>query len=289
MKNNRNINPIIISVAVVYLIISIVGIITVAPYAFNGLRYMLIDIDNETAILIFILSLFVSTAMISLLFMHIKHRYSSTTKKHETYESIISLHGDYSEERRYLEDKINELADRLTDTEVKWKNINHLIISANEKNIENSGRISPEKFLKDFGIDINNVKIEKDLAFVLTPSSREFVRDYLIVRDTCADIKMRAIRGDETDLNYTHGSILTHIINHMVKARIVIANISNRNPNVCYELGIAHMMGKPTILLCRNGMEVPFDLKHKYIIFYDDDNELAQKLNDALLKIITIE
>ena len=75
----------------------------------------------------------------------------------------------------------------------------------------------------------------------------------------------------------------------MVKARIIIANISNRNPNVCYELGIAHMMGKPTILLCRKGTDVPFDLKQKYIIFYDNEEELSCKLNDALLKIITVE
>lgn len=294
-KNNENRNNIFLPIkimVVIYLSISLTILILVAPYVFDKIEHVLINIDAKSAISIFSVALGVTVSMISVLsYLSLKKTSISefdskiTTKSDEEF----ALYGKYSEERRYLEEKMNELHKRLIDSEVKWRNINHLLLSANEKNINNNGMISSEKFLNEFGVDINNINIEKDLAFVLTPADVEFFEDYFAVKITCQNIKMRALRGDESDLNYTHGNILSHIINHMVRARVIIANISNRNPNVCYELGIAHMMGKPTILLCRKGMEAPFDLQQKYIIFYDSEEELSDKLHDALLNIITVE
>lgn len=298
-KENKRLNKNVVNlplkiIITIYLLVALFIMILVAPYAFDSIKYNLIELDGEKAISIFFITLTICSLMIVMLsYMYSKKRtnfkFEDKSKNDDLSMDDFSFYGNYSDERRYLEEKIEELTERLTDTELKWNRINHLILSANEKNIENNGTISSEKFLKEFGIDVNNVELEKDLVFVLSPSNYDFVEDYWIVRETCRTVKMRALRGDETDLNYTHGNILTHIINHMVKARVIIANISNRNPNVYYELGIAHMLGKPTILLCRKGMEAPFDLQQKYIIFYGNEVELSEKLKDALLNIITIE
>ena len=58
---------------------------------------------------------------------------------------------------------------------------------------------------------------------------------------------------------------------------VVIAEISpaggelnNYNPNVFYELGYAHALGKPTILLARRGSKLPFDINSYRVVFYDD-------------------
>ncbi len=296
-RRNKNIMklPLIIAI-IIYLIIAFFIFILVAPYALSSLRYSIIELDAESAVFIFFVTLTICIIMIALLSymfskkkLYFETRDNSKIKTEHFSMGDVPFYGEYSDERRYLEERIEELTERLTDTEIKWNRINHLILSATEKNIDNNGSISSERFLKEFGVDVNNVELEKDLVFVLTPSNYDFIEDYLMVRETCRTVKMRALRGDETDLNYTHGNILTHIINHMVKARVIIANISNRNPNVCYELGIAHMLGKPTILLCRKGMEAPFDLQQKYIIFYENEIELSEKLQDALLNIITIE
>lgn len=139
------------------------------------------------------------------------------------------------------------------------------------------------KFNKEILKDIN-----KDIVFVLTPSDNEFIEDYIVVKSTCDNIKLRALRGDKDDLSYTKNSILGHILEYIVKSRIVIANISNRNPNVYYELGIAHMLGKPSVLICRKNAEIPFDLQQKYIVFYENKEELSEKLNDALLNMLTV-
>ena len=272
----------------IYLAIAIVIMFLVAPYAIGGLRYMLIDMDPSTAIIIFVGSLIITiTMVVMLIYVYSKTKLNKRYLNDEY--NGISLYGEYNDERRYLEQKIDELTERLMNTEKKWKDINHLILSANDKNFDNNGKISPEKFLNEFGLDITNIEMQKDLVFVLTPSDNEFVSDYWVVRDTCKKVKLRALRGDEQDLNYTNSSILAHILKYIIKSRLVVANISNRNPNVYYELGIAHMLGKPSILLCRQGGSVPFDLQQKYIVFYSNEEELAIKLEDALLNILTIE
>jgi len=54
------------------------------------------------------------------------------------------------------------------------------------------------------------------------------------------------------------------------RAAVVIAEITPRNPNVFYEVGYAHALGKPTILLARRGSELPFDIRSYRVVFYDD-------------------
>lgn len=50
---------------------------------------------------------------------------------------------------------------------------------------------------------------------------------------------------------------------------MLIAELTLRNPNVYYELGIAHALKKPVVLVCSNEEDVPFDLKHIRVIYYN--------------------
>jgi hypothetical protein len=53
-----------------------------------------------------------------------------------------------------------------------------------------------------------------------------------------------------------------------VGARLIVADCTDRNPNVFYEIGLAHTIGKPTILLTQKSEDVPFDLRHWRHIAY---------------------
>ena len=74
-----------------------------------------------------------------------------------------------------------------------------------------------------------------------------------------------------------------------MKAQIVVAVLDGRNPNVYYEVGIAHSVGKPVILIAAENRkeEIPFDLKQHRFIFYNSMNDLQEKLTDALNYIRT--
>jgi hypothetical protein len=77
-----------------------------------------------------------------------------------------------------------------------------------------------------------------------------------------------AIRADDI---FRPGVILHDIIHGIVESDVVLAEITHVNANVFYELGYAHALNKPTILLAnRLTEELPFDISGYRVIFYDD-------------------
>jgi hypothetical protein len=66
------------------------------------------------------------------------------------------------------------------------------------------------------------------------------------------------------------GVIFQDIQREIEQAEIVIAEITPANPNVFYELGYAHALGKPTILLAQRGAQLPFDISSFRVVFYND-------------------
>jgi hypothetical protein len=66
------------------------------------------------------------------------------------------------------------------------------------------------------------------------------------------------------------GVIFQDIQREIEQAGTVIAEITPANPNVFYELGYAHALGKPTILLAQRGSQLPFDIRSYRVVFYND-------------------
>jgi hypothetical protein len=126
-----------------------------------------------------------------------------------------------------------------------------------------------------------NISKQKKFCFVLMPFDSEFDDIYTLgIKQSCIDAGTYCERVDEQIFNE---SILDRIYNQISKADIVIADVTNRNPNVFYEVGYAHALGKTTILLTKNADDIPFDLKHYPHIIYDNKiikikEELTKKL-----------
>jgi hypothetical protein len=83
------------------------------------------------------------------------------------------------------------------------------------------------------------------------------------------------------------GEVITHIIENLVSADIVIADLSGRSPNVFYELGVRHSVNNNTILISDNLDDVPFDLRGLRTITYKWDPEQMLKLQRLLKDAIT--
>jgi hypothetical protein len=66
------------------------------------------------------------------------------------------------------------------------------------------------------------------------------------------------------------GVIFQDIQREIEQAEVIIAEITPANPNVFYELGYAHALGKPTILLAQRGAQLPFDIRSFRVVFYND-------------------
>ncbi len=97
------------------------------------------------------------------------------------------------------------------------------------------------------------------------------------------------------DIQAQPGSITTNIIHHLAESELVIADLSNGNWNVAYELGIRHAMVKgKTILLCDEKTDLKFDIRGLNVIRYDGDNpagnmfsiqEMVRKAISSRLKV----
>lgn len=88
-----------------------------------------------------------------------------------------------------------------------------------------------------------------------------------VIRPVCEKSGFQVHRADDV---FRPGIILQDIVNSLLDSDLVIAEVTPPNPNVSYELGYAHALEKPTVLLARRGGELPFDISGYRVIFYDD-------------------
>ena len=187
------------------------------------------------------------------------------------------------ETRIYYEEKLHKIQSELVENERRWADVNHLILSAQkEKELSINNNESTEKILKNFGVDSFDFSEDKKSVFVLTPFLDKEYETFEIIKKTCVDVNLSCTRGDEV---FRDKDILSHIIESIAKSSVIIANINGRNPNVFYELGICHSMGKPVILVSKNKNNLPFDIQSKNIVFYNDLTDLQAQLKNELLKI----
>jgi hypothetical protein len=182
--------------------------------------------------------------------------------------------------REFYEGKIYELNEKLVSTPDRWKDVNHLLLNTQTSEKETSLYLS--NFLKSHGLTINDLEVEKKSVFVLTPFHEKNMKEYNVIASTCQNIGLQCSRGDE---EYVKGDLLPHILKKIAKSRFVIANINGRNPNVFYELGLAHAMDKPVIIVSNIVEEIPFDIKSKNIILYKNEIELRNELNRTITKL----
>jgi hypothetical protein len=125
--------------------------------------------------------------------------------------------------------------------------------------------------------------LEQESAFVLMPFSEPWSdRIWTLVQDICRKQGLRAKRADDL---YGH-DIMEDIWKGISQARVIIADLTDRNANVFYELGIAHTLGKRFILITQNIKDLPFDLSRYRCIEYADNSDGYKKLETGLTKIL---
>lgn len=105
-----------------------------------------------------------------------------------------------------------------------------------------------------------------------------------VFKPAIEDAGMEPHRADDL---FRPGSITNDIWAYTRRAKIVLADLTERNPNVFYELGLGHAIGKPAILVVDDIDSVPFDLRNLRVIEYDkNDPAWGEKLREGITKAI---
>lgn len=133
-------------------------------------------------------------------------------------------------------------------------------INALRKRLENIVPAEPIWISRDF-------KIDDTLGFVLMPFQERF---FCVYEDAIQPaLNSAGLRGMHAGEVFDNREIVEDIWESISKARLIIADVTGRNPNVFYELGICHTLGKEVIVLTQSSADVPFDIRHRRFIEYD--------------------
>jgi len=121
------------------------------------------------------------------------------------------------------------------------------------------------------------------LCFVLLPFKANFLRLYeRHIKPALEDNGFVVMKADDI---YTTTSVHEDIKKYIKGASLVLADVTGDNPNVLYELGHAHALGKDTVIITQNEGDIPSDFKHLRYLKYDDDERGWESLRTRLVKV----
>jgi hypothetical protein len=163
-------------------------------------------------------------------------------------------------------------------------------VKGKSKTLEERGKGQSQDNSNSGGVFIKPIfsskvsKTDEKLCFVLMPFREEWSdRVYkLLLRETIESLGLQCLRAD----NLTGQIIMEDIWIKINQAAFIIADVTNWNPNVMYELGIVHTIGKPAILITQDLKKIPFDFKHLRHFEYKDNAESFINFKNQLKEVL---
>lgn len=122
------------------------------------------------------------------------------------------------------------------------------------------------------------VTIEPNTAFIIMPinsDNPELEEVNTVIKEVCMLFDIKAVRADDIE----HSKRITDVILKKIRtSQHIIADLSHERPNVYYEIGYAHAVGKYPVLYCKEGTNLHFDLKDYNVPSYKGVLDLRDKL-----------
>jgi hypothetical protein len=121
--------------------------------------------------------------------------------------------------------------------------------------------------------------IEPLLVSAMMPFHSSFEPVYATLQSAAASAGLRCRRADDI---WENPAVIQDVVSLIDRSRIVICDCSGRNPNVFYEVGIAHTLGRDVILITQAAADIPFDLRHLRFVEYLNNGEGRETLKARL-------
>lgn len=126
---------------------------------------------------------------------------------------------------------------------------------------------------------VEHERIEQNLASAMMPFSTDFDDVYQSIQTACRGVGLRCRRADDI---WENPAVIQDVVSLIDRSRVVICDCTGRNPNVFYEVGIAHTLGREVILIVQRADDIPFDLRHLRYIHYLNNAQGRVRLVQAL-------
>jgi hypothetical protein len=119
-----------------------------------------------------------------------------------------------------------------------------------------------------------------DLLSVMMPFDRAFERVYATIKAAAEESNMTCQRASDI---WQHSTVMQDIFSLIYRSYIVVCDFTGKNPNVFYEAGIAHTLGKHVIPITQHQADIPFDLAHHRYLLYLNNTEGLLALKSGLV------
>jgi hypothetical protein len=123
--------------------------------------------------------------------------------------------------------------------------------------------------------------LDENLVSVMMPFSADFADVYAALQQTVEGLGMRCQRADGI---WEHDMVIQDVVSLIARAKVVICDLSGRNANVFYEMGIAHTLGRDVVLIAQNQQDVPFDVGHIRYLRYLNNGEGRTRLAEEVAR-----
>lgn len=119
-------------------------------------------------------------------------------------------------------------------------------------------------------------------AFVIMPFDEEFDDVYTgFIKPVLEDASFSVERADNIE---SQQNILRDVLAKIVQSDLIVADLTTANPNAFYELGLAHALRKPVILITQSIADVPFDLKSYRLLEYSTHFSRMGRAKESLAR-----
>jgi AbiJ N-terminal domain 5 len=131
--------------------------------------------------------------------------------------------------------------------------------------------------------EVPSARVESRLVSVMMPFEATFRPVYEAIKENLTEQGFQCLRADNI---WEHSVVIQDIFSLIFRSFIVVCDFSGRNPNVFYEAGIAHTLGKHVIPITQNPADIPFDLQHhRYIKYLNNGEGRAELVNNLARRV----
>ena len=152
--------------------------------------------------------------------------------------------------------------------------------------VSTTRRTEPERVIR-FAPDVFQIPdkpVDPNVLSVMMPFDVRFAGTYMAIRSVCARLGILCKRADDI---WDNSILMQDVFDLIFTSRAVITDFTGRNPNVFYETGVAHTLGKLVVPITQSVDDIPFDLRHHRALTYQPTREGLQKFELDLEKKLT--
>ena len=121
----------------------------------------------------------------------------------------------------------------------------------------------------------------------MMPFNLAFDNVYSAISKAANEAGFKCKRADDI---WNHSTVIQDVFSLIFQSYIVVCDFSGKNPNVFYEAGIAHTLGKHVVPITQSEQDIPFDLQHHRYAKYLNNGEGLETLRQELYtRFVTLD